>query len=100
MPRCPRQPSKIAELYEIVAAAVPPPVECDGITCFDMNCERCWSVFDGLGAIFDLKPGVTVDLDEATHAALSHVAQRKGTTVSAVAQTVLQRWAAGQGARK
>jgi hypothetical protein len=92
----PRKARKIAEMYEIVAAAMPLPTVCDGITCFDMQCERCWGILEDMDRLLDPAPGVTVDLDDPTYAALRDVARRQGTTVAAVAQGVLRQWAAGK----
>jgi hypothetical protein len=63
----------------------------------DMECKRCWGILEDIDRLLDPAPGVAVDLDDETYAALREVARRQGTTVSAVAQTVLRRWAAGQG---
>jgi hypothetical protein len=61
----------------------------------NIECKTCWGILDDLDKLFDPAPGVTVDLDDATYAALSAMARRQGTTVSAVAHVVLQKWAKG-----
>lgn len=97
MPRRHREPNTITAIYEATPAPIPPPAQCDGLMmCLDMECRRCWCVLDDIDRLFDLLPGVAVDLDEETYAALGAVARRQGTTVSAVAQVVLQKWAARQ----
>jgi hypothetical protein len=73
---------------------MPPPAECAGLRCLDLQCKRCWGILDDLDAIFDPTPGVMVDLDDATYAALHDQARRQGTTVAGVAKGVLRKWAA------
>lgn len=91
----PQKPSRIADIYAAIPAPIPAPVECGGLMCLNLECRQCWGVVDELNAIFESAPGVAVDLDEATYAALSDVARRQGTTVPAVVQVILQKWAKG-----
>jgi hypothetical protein len=90
----PRKSNTIAAIYETVPASIPPPAECGGMMCMNLECRQCWGVLDELSAIFEPTPGVAVDLDEATYAALQVAASRQGTTVCVVAKAVLRRWAA------
>jgi hypothetical protein len=91
---------RITAIYEATPAPVPQPVECGGLMCIDMNCKHCWGFLDDIDRLFNPTPGVAVDLDEAIYAALGELARRQGTTVSAVAQVVLRRWAARQARSK
>lgn len=92
----PRKPNTIAAIYETVPAPIPLPAECGSPLCLNTECKRCWGFLDDLDAIFDPSPGMTLDLDDATYAALQIAARRQGKTTSAVAQAVLRRWAARQ----
>ncbi|KJB90703.1 hypothetical protein N826_36595 [Skermanella aerolata KACC 11604] len=92
--------SKIAAIYETVPVLMPPTAECGSPLCLNTECKRCWGFLDDLDDIFEPSPGVAVDLDDMTHDALRDVARQQGTTVSAVAQAVLRRWAAGRKGRE
>jgi hypothetical protein len=91
----PRKPNTIAAIYETVPASIPPPAECGSPLCLNTECKRCWGFLDDLDAIFEPSPGVMVDLDDATYAALQIAARRQGVTMSSIARAILQKWAKG-----